>query len=100
MTNLINNEICERCRNYGYYKITINKQKQVMQMFCRCPIGQALKRLSIEWRLKDIEVIADNILPRLNILKHKDKEQAIPVINALIEDIEKLVNGANKALKD
>ena len=98
----IGDKTCKLCKNYGYYGVSISNRKEKMQMFCACPIGQALKRLSIEWRMNDIKVILDDILPRLRVIKNNlhEPSKAGTMVDALEKDLEGLLKKSQKALKD
>ena len=95
-------KVCSKCNNYGYYEIGISGKVERANMFCACPIGQGLKRISIEWRLNDIKVLVNNILPR--IIKVKSKlaipTEASKTLNELIQEIKELVKRSKKALRD
>ena len=105
MTHIIGEKqviVCSKCTNYGYYEIGISESVKKANMFCACPIGQGLKRISVEWRLNDIKVLVDNILPR--IVKAKDilatPTEAGKILDELIQEIDELVKRSEKALRD
>jgi len=72
-----------------------------MMMFCACPVGQGLKKLSIEWRLKDMKTMAANIQPRLEEARSKLHlpTEAGKILDSLMDDIDDLIKKSAKALK-
>lgn len=93
---------CDRCNNYGYYNIGTDKKEELMQMFCACPIGKELQKLSIEWRMSDLIGYSDNILSRLNVIKARlnEPEKAGKFIDELKKDLEELVKKGKEAIKE
>ena len=94
--------ICPRCKNYGYYEVGIVDKPEKLQMFCACLVGQALNKLSIEWRMSDIKTLLDNVLPRLDIIKARlhEPSKASIFIDELKKDFELLLERSEKALKE
>lgn len=62
-------QVCARCNNYGYYQVGVEKRKETVQMFCSCPVGQALKGIAIEWRAGDMKLMAEAVLEKLKEVK-------------------------------
>ena len=94
--------VCDRCRNYGYYDIGIIESTKKTLMFCLCPIGKGLRKLSIEWRLNDLQGLLSDVMPRLNLTKDKlaKPDEAGRILDCLMEDLEKVKEKLEKALHE
>ena len=95
-------EICPRCKNYGYYSIGVRGRSETVFMFCTCEIGKNLRTLSMEWRVNDIKAMANNILPRIDAIKAKlhEPEKASIFLDELKKEIKELIERSEKALKE
>ena len=85
---------CIRCANLGFCEFGVSKSKfNVMRMWCACEFGRMLKDISIEIRLNDLVILADNIVPRLEEVRKNLSvpSEALKNLDELIDDITTMV---------
>lgn len=102
---------CTKCYNKGYYLLIVTApgtiavpgqqpaEPQQQMMFCACPNGRDFRNLTIEFRLGDLEALADIILPALSRAQAKliNPTEAGKEIQGVIESLEAMVDRVRKA---
>lgn len=94
--------ICDRCNNVGYYEIGINNSPDKLQMFCACESGRKIRKLSVNWRLTDMRVIADSVVPLIKDAKSKlaKPSEAGKVLDEILKDFQSLIKRVEDGLHD
>lgn len=102
---------CTQCRNRGYYLLMVApsqdlvvpgqapKDPEQQMMFCKCEAGRDFRALTIEFRLGDIEELADILLPALSKAQANlhTPSDASKILQGLIESVEKTRDKIRKA---
>lgn len=94
-------DVCQKCSNYGYYQIGFKGSDEAMQMFCACPIGKELSKLTAKWRIEDIKRVVDRLIPKLEDIKAKliKPDEAGKLLVEVIDELNGLQKKSNEALK-